>query len=210
MCFPVTNGQEFTFCVWLSLSRSVTCSILHLPGCLVCTVLLYFSSPSCSFRMIFLLNIAACPLKSCAREVIHSSSKCSPCCSNLKFRTGNQPCLANSFRVLFQGLQLTRVLCFGHILKSLQLLAEKMEETEVQTFVVTCSGLNSSLVSEIVSLFLSRIVYRVGYVAFLHSTAFSACQWDRQLSACHLLDVASAAISFHMCEFLPTICLLSG
>lgn len=32
----------------------------------------------------------------------------------------------------------------------------------------------------------------------------------QELSACHFLDVASAAISFHMYAFLPSICPLSG
>lgn len=54
-----------------------------------------------------------------------------------------------------------------------------MEETEGETFVVTCSGLNGSLALEIVSLFLNGVAYGVDCIVLLCCTAFSACQWYR-------------------------------
>lgn len=103
--------------------------VQELGPCCICLALVFtlfcciFLVPGAPLGWVFFLNIATCPLQELCRGDNTLQFQGSPCCSNSKFRTGNQPWLADSFIVLFQGPQLTCVLCFGfytaHYLRNL-------------------------------------------------------------------------------------------
>lgn len=76
----------------------------------ICCIFLF---PDVPLGWVFISILLHALCKIYAEEVACSTSKCSSCWSNLKFRTRNQSCLVVIFIAVFQGLQLAWVLCLG-------------------------------------------------------------------------------------------------